>query len=110
MSVKSRLLIITRTGSVQLWDGDNIKWTREEGLSSIAAAHFVEIPELVGGEANLDHASEGFFARLLRHISNAQVGSYLYCRGIFEQIHSGLSSICDQLCNPVCHWFICWAV
>ena len=75
MTVKSRLLLITSTGSVQLWDGDNIKWTREEGLSSISTAQFVEVPERVGSEGNLGHDSEGFLTRLFRHISSAQVGS-----------------------------------
>lgn len=84
MTVKSRLLVVTSTGSIQLWDGDSLKWTREEGLSSIAAAQFVEIPERVGSEGNLDYDREGFLTRLLRHISSAQVSSSLLSLIVFK--------------------------
>jgi len=62
-----------------------LRWTREEGLSSIVTAQFVEIPERVGSEGNLGHDSEGFLTRLLRHISSAQVGLCSFLRGVFKR-------------------------
>jgi len=95
MTTRSRLLLVTSTGSVQLWDSDSLKWTREEGLSSIVTAQFVEIPERVGSEGSLGHDSEGFFTRLLRHISSLQVSPCLFFRGEYLNVLSGLSSICN---------------
>ena len=75
--MESRLLVVTSVGAIQLWAGKDLKWTREEGLTSIAVAQFVEISE-IQSEGNLDH-DEGFLARLLRHISSAQVSFCLSC-------------------------------
>ncbi|KAF5347996.1 hypothetical protein D9757_014689 [Collybiopsis confluens] len=69
----SRLLVTTSTGVVQLWEQDKHVWTREEGLSEVNAAKFVELPELVSvlsGDSGL--SNEGFVGRVIRQIKDAK--------------------------------------
>jgi len=72
-SVKSRLFVTTSTAAIQLWEQGEIKWTREESLAAVVVADLVEIPERVASESVDNDATEGFLARLVRQISDAQV-------------------------------------
>jgi len=71
--VLSRLVLTTTTGAVQLWQQDQLQWTREEGLSDIRVAEMVELPEpkIVASQiASEEH--ESFGSRLFRQLSDAQ--------------------------------------
>ncbi|TDL26922.1 DUF1620-domain-containing protein [Rickenella mellea] len=71
-TVLARLFLTTSTGAVQLWQHDRIQWTREESLSEIKAAEFVELPErkaVVGVHAE-EH--ETFGARLIRQLADGK--------------------------------------
>ena len=62
---------------VQLWQHDREQWTREEGLSEIAVAGLVELPEAESSTSHIDN-DESFSARLARQISDAKV-FYNHC-------------------------------
>ncbi|KAI8996246.1 DUF1620-domain-containing protein [Trametes punicea] len=69
--VLARLFLTTSTGTVQLWQQDDLQWTREEGLSDIRVAELVELPERkVAAHAGVEH--ETFSSRLRRQLSDAQ--------------------------------------
>ncbi|KIY63627.1 DUF1620-domain-containing protein [Cylindrobasidium torrendii FP15055 ss-10] len=70
MRVIGRIFLTTSTGALQLWQHDKLQWTREESLSTIALAEFVELPEKVVSLSH--HADETYVDRVLRHISDAQ--------------------------------------
>jgi hypothetical protein len=53
---------------------DKVQWTREESLSTIALAEFIELPERKAIQSSIAE-SENFIGRVLRHISDAQVFS-----------------------------------
>lgn len=53
-----------------------MQWTREESLSTIALAEFIELPERKAIQSSIVE-SENFFSRVLRHISDAQVCLFL---------------------------------
>ncbi len=76
-TVKTRLLIVTSTGAIQMWQDDEVKWTREEALSNIAVAEFVEVPEKITSKASQRGTAESFIARIRRQIAEAQVFSFL---------------------------------
>jgi len=71
--------MVTSTGAIQMWQDDEIMWTREEALSSIAAAEFVEIPEKLTSIASQRGTAESFIARIRRQIAEAQVFFHLLC-------------------------------
>ena len=72
LRVLSRIVATTTTGAVQLWLEDKMQWTREESLSTVAIAEFVELPERKAIQSSVAE-SENFVSRVLRHISDAQV-------------------------------------
>ena len=71
-NVKSRLVVTTTTGAIQLWEQSSLKWTREESLALTAIAELVEIPEKIASEAGHD-LNEGFGVRLARLVMDTQV-------------------------------------
>ena len=71
--------MVTSTGAIQMWQDDEVMWTREEALSSIAAAEFVEIPEKLTSIASQRGTAEGFIARIRRQIAEAQVFFFFIC-------------------------------
>ncbi|CAK5273724.1 unnamed protein product [Mycena citricolor] len=66
----SKLVIGTTTGAIQLWDAGQLVWAREDGLSGIDVAAFVELP-LPERIARAD-SGESFFSRLQRQITDAK--------------------------------------
>lgn len=70
--VIGRLFLTTTTGAIQVWEQDKHIWTREEGLSELKAAKFVELPErlsVLGGEGR---SEEGFVGRLIRQAKDVK--------------------------------------
>ncbi|KAM6494809.1 Protein of unknown function (DUF1620) domain containing protein [Amanita muscaria] len=90
-----RVVISTSTGTVQSWslsttDAEMV-WNREEGLSAISAAEFVQLPEQQSVVA-LGREGEGFMGRLQRQLVQAQdLPHYLY--HFFLRYTSGSSSM-----------------
>jgi hypothetical protein len=72
-TVLARVVVTTTTGAVQLWQQEEVQWTREESLTSIAVAEFVELPEKKTLSSHVGEGRESFLARLVRQISDAQV-------------------------------------
>lgn len=75
-----KLLLVTSTGSLQLWDRNVLHWVREESLSTIQTATIVELPplkvEVVGG-VGFGDKSESFWSKLARQIADTKVRFYL---------------------------------
>ena len=71
------IAITTSTGAVQLWRGDILQWSREEGLSHIQVAEMVELPEpkAISTQAGIEH--ETYIQRLTRQLTDAKVGPSL---------------------------------
>ncbi|KIK60873.1 hypothetical protein GYMLUDRAFT_96989 [Collybiopsis luxurians FD-317 M1] len=71
--IRGRLLLTTSTGAVQLWEQGEHVWTREEGLSEVNAAKFVDLPERVSVlSGDSSRSEEGFVGRLIRQIRDAK--------------------------------------
>lgn len=70
-SVPTRILVTTSSGALQLWEHDNLRWTREEGLTTITAAAFVELPE--AEMIRVGDGEESFIKRIARQARDAQV-------------------------------------
>ncbi|KAF5352206.1 hypothetical protein D9758_009183, partial [Tetrapyrgos nigripes] len=66
-----RVVLTTSTGSIQLWQSDNPQWNREEGLSTINAVQFVELPEKLADSSERGDG-EGFAGRLSRQLRDAK--------------------------------------
>ena len=66
------LALTTTTGTVQLWQGDIVQWSREEGLSTIQVAEMVELPERKTIAAHIDQ-DETFAERTKRQLADAKV-------------------------------------
>jgi hypothetical protein len=69
--IDPRLLIMTFTGNVQYVEGAQVKWNREEALTTSVVAEFAELPPpkaVVG-----DHEGESFMGRVIRHVGDLQV-------------------------------------
>ena len=70
-----RTAIVTSTGSIQLWQQDQIQWTREESLADIRAVEFVDLPEKLIAASNSVDKRENFFAKLGRHQGDLRVST-----------------------------------
>ncbi|KAJ6485547.1 DUF1620-domain-containing protein [Mycena sanguinolenta] len=67
----TRLVITTSTGTIQLWEQDQLVWGREESLAAIDRAVFVELP-LSEHVARVNVEGESFVSRLTRQIADAK--------------------------------------
>lgn len=72
-SVQHRLFLTTSTGAVQLWQGQDLQWTRDEALAEIALATFVDLPERKIASELSSSEHRGFIERLWSHIIATQV-------------------------------------
>lgn len=67
-----RALLTTSTGSVELYEDDQLVFTREESLSNVKSVVFVDLPEQeVLQQTSRDN--ETFPDRVLRHSIEARV-------------------------------------
>ncbi|QRW10303.1 endoplasmic reticulum membrane protein [Ceratobasidium sp. AG-Ba] len=71
-SIQHRLFIVTSTGAVQLWQREELQWTRDEALTDIKMASLVDLPErkIVSELGASEH--RGFGERLVAHMVAAQ--------------------------------------
>ncbi len=67
------LALTTSTGAVQLWQGDIVQWTREEGLSRLQVAEMVELPEQKITAAHAVDERDTFVERIRRQLTDAKV-------------------------------------
>ncbi|KAF6749878.1 hypothetical protein DFP72DRAFT_1013730 [Ephemerocybe angulata] len=69
-SGEPQVFLTTESGTVQLYTGTQVQWSREESLATTTLAEFVELPEQISAEA--DAKGESFTHRLLRHAVQAK--------------------------------------
>ncbi|KAN0080356.1 Protein of unknown function (DUF1620) domain containing protein [Tylopilus felleus] len=66
-----KLLLVTSTGSLQLWDRNVLQWVREDSLATVQTATIVELPptreEVIGGIK-----SESFWSKIARQIGDTK--------------------------------------
>lgn len=103
-----RLVLTSATGAIQLWQHDREQWTREEGLSEIAVAEFIELPE---GKSITTHAKEdeSFVERVARQIGDAKVpkpSSINFTLNDSNNMCAGFPSLCLKFCEAFCHWIL----
>ena len=67
------LALTTTTGAVQLWQGDIVQWTREEGLSRLQVAEMAELPEQNTITSHNIDQDETFVGRARRQLTDAKV-------------------------------------
>lgn len=67
------ILTSSSTGSLQLIQNDGTKWTREEGLSNLAAVRFVELGEPEVEQVGHVIEEETVFGRVARHLVELKV-------------------------------------
>ena len=67
------LALTTTTGAVQLWQGDIVQWTREEGLAMLQVTEMVELPERKSIAAHIIEQNETFSERVRRQLADAKV-------------------------------------
>jgi hypothetical protein len=67
------LALTTTTGAVQLWQGDIVQWTREEGLSTLQVAEMVELRERKTIAPHILGQDETFAERVGRQLADAEV-------------------------------------
>ena len=79
MTVVARMVITTSTGAVQLWQQDKMQWSREESLSEIVVAEYVDTPEKQSITAHRDLSKESLGERLTRQASEARVRTESLC-------------------------------
>ena len=82
----------TSTGAVQMWQQDQLQWSREEGLADISVAELVELPERKTASQS-EGEQETFGARVARQLLDAQVRAVPQAvRGSPSDSHSRLHS------------------
>jgi hypothetical protein len=67
------LALTTTTGAIQLWQGDVVQWTREEGLSRLQVAEMTELPERKTIASHITGQDETFVSRTRRQLADAKV-------------------------------------
>ncbi|KAJ1304145.1 hypothetical protein OPQ81_008545 [Rhizoctonia solani] len=71
-SIQHRMLLTTSTGAVQLWQLQELQWTRDEALAEIKVAALVDLPEQKIAEEIATSEHRGFAERLIFHMIAAQ--------------------------------------
>ena len=84
------LALTTTTGDVQLWQGDIVQWTREEGLSRLQVAEMAELPERKTIASHITGQDESFVGRAKRQLADVKVS--------FES--PAVGSIVQLMCRP----------
>ena len=103
-----RVLAVTGSGAMQLFVNGELKWAREEGLTTTSLAEFVELPEWISaeGEATKD---ESFTHRLRRHAVLTRVRLPELSRAKLPTLtyHAGFPAISQELRPAICDRIIC---
>ncbi|KAI0270649.1 DUF1620-domain-containing protein [Gloeopeniophorella convolvens] len=66
------IAVTTTTGAIQLWQGNIVQWTREEGLSRLQVAEMVELPERKTIATHIVNEHETFIGRVTRQLTDAK--------------------------------------
>ncbi|KAI9451269.1 DUF1620-domain-containing protein [Lactarius psammicola] len=82
------LALTTSTGAIQLWQGDIVQWTREEGLSRLQVAEMVELPEQKIMAAHAVDERDTFVERIRRQLTDAK-GLHLYMLNFVKRFVTG---------------------
>ncbi|KAH9010844.1 DUF1620-domain-containing protein [Lactarius pseudohatsudake] len=82
------LALTTSTGAVQLWQGDIVQWTREEGLSRLQVAEMVELPEQKTTAAHTVDERDTFVERISRQLTDAK-GLHHYMLNFVKRFVAG---------------------
>ncbi|KAH7882607.1 hypothetical protein F5I97DRAFT_2067794 [Phlebopus sp. FC_14] len=74
-SGKTRVLLTTSTGSLQLWVNDQLRWMREEGLAGVGIIGVVDVSgsSLIEGEKGVDIGEmedDGFWEKVRRQFGD----------------------------------------
>jgi hypothetical protein len=101
------LALTTTTGAVQLWQGDIVQWTREEGLAALQVAEMVELPERKTIAAHIIEQDETFAERVRRQLADAKVRFSKSLRSICFMSLSGPATLYLPLCQKVCDGLLC---
>ena len=89
------LALTTTTGAVQLWQGDNVQWTREEGLSRLQVAEMAELPERKTIASHITGQDETFIGRAMRQLTDAKVRCV-----VRAQLGSNVQLMCRRRACP----------
>jgi hypothetical protein len=98
------LAVTTSTGAVQLWQGNIVQWTREEGLSRLQVAEMVELPEQKTMAAHAIDEQDTFVERFRRQLTDAKVRLWQLMSGVTVFILlfvRGYTSTCSTLSNDL---------
>ncbi|CUA76989.1 hypothetical protein RSOLAG22IIIB_06436 [Rhizoctonia solani] len=67
-SIQHRMLLTISTGAVQLWQLENLQWTRDETLAEIKVATLIDLPERKIAEEIAISEHRGFAERMNFHL------------------------------------------
>ncbi|CAE6535426.1 unnamed protein product [Rhizoctonia solani] len=102
-SIQHRMLLTTSTGAVQLWQLQDLQWTRDEALAEIKVAALVDLPERKIAEEIAVSEHRGFAERLIFHLVAAQnLPQYIaqftkrFATGSYSSLTSGTSSSLER--------------
>lgn len=74
--IPHKLLLVTSTGSLQLWDRNVLQWVREKSLATAQTVTMIELPlarEVVEGGVGIGGKSESFGNKITRQIGDTKV-------------------------------------
>jgi hypothetical protein len=102
------LVLTTTTGAIQLWRGDVVQWTREEGLSRLQVAQMVELPERKTIAAHIIDQDETVVERVWRQLTDVKVRFFESSTLLVFIIWlcPGVAPIYLSLCQEVRHGFL----
>lgn len=94
------LAVTTSTGAVQLWQGNIVQWTREEGLSRLQVAEMVELPEQKTMAAHAIDEQDTFVERFRRQLTDAK-GLHLYMLNFVKRFVTGPYASAHKRALPI---------
>ncbi|KAJ1304201.1 hypothetical protein OPQ81_008601 [Rhizoctonia solani] len=102
-SIQHRMLLTTSTGAVQLWQLQELQWTRDEALAEIKVAALVDLPERKIAEEIATSEHRGLAERLIFHMVAAQnllqyISQFMkrFATGSYASLTSGASSSLER--------------
>ena len=100
------LALTTTTGAVQLWQGNIVQWTREEGLSRLQVAEMAELPEQKTIAARIIDRDETFAERARRQVADAKVRFFRVRQRSIVNVISGVTPVYLPLYQEVYDGFL----